>query len=71
MLRALAFEVEERAARSTVAGTRPRRASTVHSISSWVPGSSSAASTEARAMFALRIGLHVPLVARPTCLVPE
>src|SRR5437868_1206462 len=52
---------------TTVAGVRWRRASTVHSISMLVPGALESALTEASAITCFRIGLHVVLVALPTC----
>ena len=51
---------------TTVASTRLRRPSTVHSTASLVPSASCAAPTEASAMACLRIGLQPWLVARPT-----
>jgi hypothetical protein len=51
----------------TMAGTRLRLASTVHSTSILVPVSLCPASTEASATTFLRIGLQVVLVALPTC----
>jgi hypothetical protein len=52
---------------TTVAGTRARLASTVHSTSIFVPVSLCPASTEASATTFFRIGLQVVLVALPTC----
>ena len=51
---------------TTVAGTRLRRASTVHSTSSFAPTSLCPAATDAKATTFFRIGLHVVLVALPT-----
>jgi len=50
---------------ATVAGTRLRLASTVHSTSILVPVSLCPASTDARATTFFRIGLQVVLVALP------
>src|SRR3989304_3940208 len=56
---------------TTVASTRPRRPSTVHSTWSFVPTASCEAGTDARPMACLRIGLQPRLVILPIWVLPR